>query len=227
MNTAIKLARAHFKLDFPKPMWLMLLIGAVMCAPNYPRIVAVMCMTMMIGSLLGIVRETRSEELFLTLPIRRRDAVKGQALFTSCIQLIYLSVCALFAVVALFIPFFGQPIAQAQPGIPGNIAFFGIALFSYGMFNLAFFPLYYCKGGATTPTSLFVACIVAILSAIGPYGIFEALAQTVPQVGGVLLSFDSSTLAWQLLMLFCGILLYVGLTAAGTSLAIKRYERGN
>ncbi len=226
MKTSLKLASAHFKLNLPKPLLLMFLMGGLMCAPSYPRIVVVMLFIMMLGSLLGVTRETRSEEMFLTLPIKRVDNVKGQALFTAGIQLIYLLCCAVGATVALFIPFFGKTIATSQPGLVANVAFFGIALIVYGVFNLAFLPLYF-KGGNATASSLFIACVVGILCAFATYGVFELLAQTVPQFGKVLLTFGADTLPWQFLILFCGAAVYAALTVWGTFFAAKRYVRGS
>ena len=71
MTTAIKLAKAHLKLNFPKPMAILFLMSLTMLAPHYPRIVSAMFFVMMISSALGITRETRSEELLLTLPAKQ------------------------------------------------------------------------------------------------------------------------------------------------------------
>ncbi len=227
MRTAFKLARAHFKLDFPKPMLIMLLMSVTMLAPNYPRIVVIMFFIMMMGSLLSVVRETRSEDMFLTLPIRRRDVVGGQTVYIVCIQTLYLLCCTVTAVVSMFIPFFGKTIATYQPGILANVAFFGISLAVYGAFNLVFLPLYYRKGSNVSAASLTIACLVGILVAILTYGIFETLAQTVPPIGKILLNFDVETLPWQFLFLIGGAALYAALTFFGTRLAEKRYMRGN
>lgn len=96
----------------------------------------------------------------------------------------------------------------------------------YGVFNLAFLPLYF-KGGNATASSLFIACVVGILCAFATYGVFELLAQTVPQFGKVLLTFGADTLPWQFLILFCGAAVYAALTVWGTFFAAKRYVRGS
>ena len=226
MTTAIKLAKAHLKLNFPKPLAILFLMSLTMLAPHYPRIVSAMFFVMMISSALGITRETRSEELLLTLPAKRSDLVKGQALFVFILQLVYLLCCAAAALAAMFIPFYGKTVAVAQPGMVGNLAFFGVALAVYGAFNFAFMPLYYIKNGKVSPATLLIACIAALVAGFAVYGIFELLAQFVPSVGAVLRSFDFGTLGWQLLVLLGGAVFYVGASALSVMLAVKRYERG-
>lgn len=224
MKTAIKLARAHFALNFPKAISLMFLMSAIMFAPNYPRIVVALFVVMPIMSLFGFIREHRTDDVFSGLPVRRADIINGQALFAVCIEMIYLALMAVFAVVTSFIPFGGGTIASTTVGINGTVAFFGVVFVAYGVFNAILLPVYF-KGGKSSPSASVLAALCSVLGALVPYLGAELLSYFSPFFYALFHSFDFSVIGWQLLVLFMGAAGFFALTYTGAFYAVKVYDK--
>ena len=219
MNRTLNVARVHLKFDVPKPMWLMLLMSGTMLAPNYPRIVSALLAVSLLSSVVGFIRENRAEEFLETLPVGRRDIIGGHMVTLAAIETIYILCMAVFDVIACALPFFDTSIAASAVGMTGTVAFFGVVFMTYGVFNLVFTVIYRRNG--RTPSSLALGLIVALIVCAVPYGIVEALVQTVAAVGEVFTSFSVEALPVQFAVLFVGIALFVALSALGVFLSDK------
>ena len=224
MKMAIKIARAHFALNFPKALALMFLMSAIVLAPNYPRIVVAFFVIMPITSLFGFIREHRTDDVFSALPVKRGDIINGQVLFAVCIEIIYISLMAVFAAVSAFIPFDGATIATTSVGMHCTPAFFGIVFFSYGIFNLVFLPIYF-RGGKSSPSRALVSVIIAVVCSLLPYAGEEILAVVSPFFKDVFYSFGSSVIGWQLVILIMYALVFAAGSVYGAILAVKAYYK--
>ena len=218
MKMAIKIARAHFALNFPKALALLFLLSAIVLAPNYPRIVVAFFVIMPITSLFGFIREHRTDDVFSALPVKRGDIINGQVLFAVCIEIIYISLMAAFAAVSAFIPFDGATIATTSVGMHCTPAFFGIVFFSYGIFNLVFLPIYF-RGGKSSPSRALVSVIIAVVCSLLPYAVVS------PFFKDVFYSFGSSVIGWQLVILIMYALVFAAGSVYGAILAVKAYYK--
>lgn len=222
MKTAFKQVKLHFALNFPKPMYLLFALGVLMLAPNYPRIVCAMFAIMLISSLLGITRENRSSDFMSSLPIKRSDIAKGQALFVMAVESIYFVCMAVFAVIACFVPFGESTIAETTVGMYGGVAFFGVMLAVYGVFNLVFFPLYF-RGGKCSPSSMLGGMFFGVVAGGIVYMIAEILSQSIASVNAVFTRFDSGVLLPQILILIAGLAVFAALSFVSIKLSEKTY----
>ena len=225
MKTAIKLARAHFELNFPKPIILMFLMSAIVFAPNYPRIVVACFVVMPVASLFGFIREHRTDDVFSALPVRRAVLINGQTLFAAVIEMIYVALMAVFALFSAFIPFGeGSTIIKTAVGMKCTPGFFGVVLSVYGVLNLVLMPVYF-KGGNATASRAFVSAVLAVLCALVPYALFETLSVIFPAVSAVFNSFGAPVIGWQLLILAMGSAVFVALTFLSAKLAVCAYKK--
>lgn len=223
MNNAIKITKANLNLNIPRPMWLMLFMAAVLCAPNYPRIVGALFIVSLLSSVLGFMRENRSQDFFETLPVTAKDIVMGRMFTIMAIELIYMLAMVLFDVIACFAAFDGGTIATTAVGLKATVAFFGVVFVVYGTYNLTFMSLYEGKG--RTPTSLALGIILGLLASVVPYGIIEALVQTVSAVGEALNTFSLSTLWIQAIVLAAGIGIYIGLSLLAVNIVTSKKKQ--
>ena len=223
MKRLLSQIKFHFALNFPLPLWLMMLLGSLMLAPNYPRMVAALFVVMLITSLLSVMRENRSNDMMLIMPIKRGEVASGQVAFIVVVQLIYIAFTAVFAIIAAFVPFNGSTLALTSVGMISSAAFFGVMLGVYGVFNLAFFPLYF-KGGKCSPSSMAVAVAVALICGGALYGIAETISQLVPGANAVFASLSLSVLPWQILTLAVGMGIYALTSLLAVKLSVKAYS---
>ena len=114
-------------------MFLMLLI------PNYPYLVSFFYTTLGIFFIFITARENHDAAFTLSLPLSRRDAVKGRMLLCLILEAIQLALSAL--VLPLHRVLLGD--LPNSAGMDANIALIGEGFLVFSLFNLLFFPTLY------------------------------------------------------------------------------------
>ncbi len=148
------------------------------------------------------------------LPVKKSDVVKARVLSMSILEIIQIAVAGVFVALSVVINPKGNVLIDA------NLAYLGCGLVLYGLFNLAFFPMYY-KTGHKIGIPLLVGLTVFTL--VG--GIIEVLVVMVPAAAKVLDGNSPSAMVSQIPVLVAGIALFAGLTWLAFRRAAMNFEK--
>ncbi len=213
----LKLFAKELKLNVPWGLYLFSLLVLVMLSPNYPAIVGVGYVVMLIFRYFQYVQVNRSQEFSMLLPVKRSDVAKSMVLVVVFMQIITL----ILAGICTFICKFVYPSGNIV-GIDSNFTFLGIACGCMGAFNFVFFPRYF-KTGEKFGLPIVCGLIAFLLF----YGICEITIQVFPTLTIALDSYNADFIWARIVAFLVGIVLYCVSTFVATKISIKRFERVN
>lgn len=189
----------EFKLASHPTTFIFLSFGLMMLIPSYPYYVAFFYICLSIFFIFLAGRENKDVFYMVSLPIRKRDAVKARCWMIAIIELAQIIISVPFAVISVKInPFGGNP-----AGIDANVAFYGFVFIMYALFNIIFIPMFYktaYKAGKS-----FLIAIIAIAVYIG---IVESLVWIPSPLRTYLDTTDPGRMMKQLPLLFAGAVLW-------------------
>ncbi len=189
----LKLARHPTLFIFP-------FLGTLLLIPAYPYYVAFAytCLSIFFVFLKG--NETKDILFTVSLPIRKRDAVKARFWFIAIIELFQILVAVPFAILSIAInPNGGGNVV----GIEANFAFFGLVFLMYALFNAIYLPMFY-RTAYKVGVPLCVAGAAITLYVVAA----EVLVQFVPALKESLDTTDPSRMLAQLPILVAGVAVY-------------------
>lgn len=203
-----------FRLAMHPTVFLFWLLSAMLLIPNYPYYVVLFYSSLSLFFVCLGGRENRDIEFSLMLPVRKRDAVRARICFAVISQAVQLMVAVPFAALRQ-----AMSVGGNQVGMDANIAFFGLALLLFGIFNLQFFTSYYRAPEKVGRT--FAASSVILFAVIA---VFETLTHTLPFFRLRLDTPDPAFLPEKLVVLAIGLAAYVLLTFIACRISEKRFE---
>jgi hypothetical protein len=211
----INLLYKEFRLVITTPYMALLLFALLLLIPNWVYFVAMMYI-LFIGWPNLFMSTTAMNDIRFTvmLPIRKRDVVKARVLSLATLELLQLAAGAVTAVINMNLYPAGNFLIDA------NIAFLGCVLVMYGLFNLAFFPLYYKRASKVGKPTL-IGTAAAILFAF----IIEALVLTSPTAARMLDGIAIDALIRQIPIFASGIVIFVALSFAAYKWAARNFEK--
>ena len=208
-----QLIKKEFILGWKWYNYLFFVFPLMLLIPAYPAFTAILYIFFFVTTLFPSFLTNNDFKFMTGLPIRRRDIVASKyfdVLFGQFGTLIL--AIPLAAIKVLILEKDGSPLLDP------NFAFFGLTLIEYTIFNLVFFRTYFTE--LKLPKSMLLAILTFFLSLALP----EILIQAIPPVRAVLDSTDPATVLWRLLVLFCGIAVYIGGNVLSFRIACKRFE---
>ena len=143
------------------------------------------------------------------LPVSKKDTVRAKILSIILLQLFYFAVAVVFGIIHNLL------YGSFTWFLHVNPLLYGVALATYAIFNIVFFPTYF-KTAYKYGKPLIVGVIVSGVFALA----FEFLALRVPEAAQFL---NSEDMLIQLGALFLGILLFVGLNWITINQSVKNY----
>ena len=172
--------------------------------------------TTTLKSMLGFVHPDGGQVDFFGLGFRENEAaIKARFLLVVAVELAQAAIAVPFALLRARLPVPGNAV-----GLDANLAFFGFAFLSLGIFNAAFFGVYYRDvrkvGKAFVTASSWVFAYMIVV---------EASCHLVPLFRDRLDTPDPAELGLKLAVLALGLLSYAGLTAAAYLKARRDFER--
>ena len=210
----MKLLAKEFRLCTHPTVFIMLGLSAMVLIPNYPYAVSYFYMTLAIYFVCLTGRENHDPTYTLTLPVSRREIVRGRMLFACCLeaaQLIFSGLCVWL-----------KTKISAEPNLAGldaNLALPGQGLILFGLFNLIFFPAWYKDiqkiGGA------FIKASVAVFLYITA-GVVATYA--LPFVRDRLDTPDPQFVTEKLIYLGITLAFFIAATLLAVRLSEKRFE---
>jgi hypothetical protein len=190
----------EFKLAAHPTTYLFLALGAMLLIPAYIYYVAFIytCLGVFFIFLAG--RENKDVLYTVSLPVRKRDTVKARCLMVAIVEMAQLLVGIPFAIIGILI----NPNPQGNiAGIEANMAFFGLVLIMFALFNLFFIPEFY-KTAVNVGKSLIFSSIVVTLYLVAA----EVAVQKIPYLKTHLDTTSPAMMLPQILVLICGIILF-------------------
>ena len=201
----------EFRLVLQPWMYLMaVLTSALLLIPQWVFFIAMMYFFFItMPNLIQGARASNDIGFSVMLPVRKRDIVKARVLSVVLLEVLQISTAVPFAVLH------GALYTEGNFLMNLNVAFFGMILVMYGLFNFIFFPIFY-KTAYKIAAPILPATLVAVLFAV----LAETLAVLIPALNGT----DCTSLVGQLPVLAAGIAVFALLTFFACRLSARRFE---
>lgn len=214
-DTQKALLRKEFLLTIPKPMYLYVLLACLVCVPNYPIVMGIWYVALLVFFIFQFSKENRDAEFTAALPVSRDDMLNARILTVVIIEALQFVVSAGFAGLGAWLFPEGNVV-----GLDPNPTFFGVALLSTAAFNLTFLPLFY-RTGYKTGWPMIAGC----LAFVGVYVTAELLVQLIPGARDIFDTLNPAMMGWQCIVLAAGLIGFVGLNVLAAGLARKAYQK--
>jgi hypothetical protein len=189
----------EFTLATHPTTFIFLFFGMMMLIPAYPYYVVFFYTTLALFFIFLTGRENKDVFYTVTLPIRKRDAVKARCWMVAILELAYILISVPFAVLSVHVNKAGN-----LAGIEANAAFYGLVFLLLALFNMIFIPTFYKTAYKAGTAFIFgsIAVVLFILAA-------EALVWFPSPLQAYLDTTAPGTFLKQLPLLLAGIILWV------------------
>jgi ABC-2 type transport system permease protein len=206
----------EFRLVISPLFFLTMLFGALLLIPTWVYFMAMMYFLFIAVPQIFVNAKAVNDIGFtVMLPVRKRDVVKARVLSIAVLELLQIASAAIFA--ALNIALYTNGNAWM---IDANIAYLGCVFIMYGIFNVAFFPLFY-KNAYKIGWPILVGLIVSFLFA----GAVEMLVMFLPAATHILDGNGGEALIRQLPVLVAGIVSFALLTWLACKKSARNFEK--
>ena len=207
--------RKELRLSLHPTAPMFLALSAMLLIPSYPYLVAFFYTGLAVFFTCLNGRENQDVFYSMLLPVAKRDLVTARTLFMVIFELAVLLLAVPFALLrqALGIP--ANPVGT-EPGV----AFFGLCLVQFAIFNGIFLPGFY-RTGEKCGRPFLLACVAQFVY----IGLVETSMHVVPYCKTVLDSAAPDLQAAQLPVLLAGMVLFAAVTWLACRSAQRRFAR--
>ncbi len=192
------------------------LCGALVLVPAYPYSIGMFYCLFSILITFGTARANNDHLFTAMLPVSRDHIVLAKhfdMIFPQMLTLLIAIPCAIISTQIL-------NKSGNIVGMDANIAFFGLTLTAYGIFNIIFLPWYFKTGYKVGwPMAAGIAAFVFL------WTVFEITIHSIPSLAGKIDSLDPSTVKYQLPVLLLGIIIYFGTLMISYRRSIRNFEK--
>ncbi|WPC40099.1 ABC-2 transporter permease [Clostridium sp. JS66] len=191
-----------------------LILSMMLIIPNYTYYVVFFYTGLAVFFTCLNGRENNDVFYTLTLPIAKKDIVKSRFAFVILLQLAQIIIAIPFAIIRQ-----NMPVPGNKVGMNANITLFGISLIMLGLFNYIFFKIYYKdvnKVGTAFAKSTIAITIYIVIA--------ETCVHALPFVRDYLNTKDPQYLAYKLIVLATGMIMYAFLTFVVYRKSVKAFE---
>lgn len=190
----------EIKLAMHPTTYLFMAIGAMLMIPSYPYYVAFVYTCLGIFFIFLSARENKDIFFTASLPVRKSDVVKSRVFTVAIVELLQLAIGIPFAIIGARI---NPNAAGNTAGIEANMAFFGLVLIMYALFNAIYLPLFY-KSAVKVGTPLVFASIAVTIYVVAA----EVAVQMIPFLKTHLDTTDPAMAIYQFPILIAGMLIF-------------------
>lgn len=190
----------EIKLALHPTTYLFMPIGAILMIPSYPYYVAFVYTCLGIFFIFLSARENKDIFFTASLPVRKSDVVKSRVFTVAIVELLQLAIGIPFAIIGIRI---NPNAAGNMVGIEANMAFFGLVLIMYALFNAIYLPLFY-KTAVKVGTPLVFASIAVTIYVVTA----ELAVQMIPFLKTHLDTTDPTMAIYQFPILIAGMLIF-------------------
>ena len=209
----------EFKLCLAPINYVYMSFAIMTLIPAYPRYVPFYFFCVSILHLFNNAMLNKDLEYSMILPILKKDIVKSRCLLVAVYELI----CALLSIPFSYLFTLIMPTGN-DAGIEGNVAFYGLVLILFSVFNFIFFTSYYKKAYKTGVSFVKATIAFWIIFMILEFPIWTKNVFNIP----FFLMLDSTDFACQirqLPILAAGIIIYFLGWLVTYKISAKRFEK--
>ena len=201
--------------------------------PNYPVYIGPFYISLSIFMTFGMNQVSHDTLYTVLLPVRKIDTVKARFLFCGMLEVVSI----FFAVIAGIIRYFAK-FPAPQSGIGITVAFLGLQLIIYSIFNIIFLCNVYKDPVKPGKLYLLAGIMYFVSYAICEFPVWAyfhakrtlteaqiAQGSFLARVGLGFYSMDSAFIGKQCLILLGGILIYTGTWVLTFNRAAKQFEK--
>jgi hypothetical protein len=181
--------------------YLFMAIGSMLMIPSYPYYVAFVYTCLGIFFIFLTARENKDIFFTASMPVRKSAVVKSRIFTVAIIELLQLAIGIPFAIIGIRI---NPNAAGNMAGIEANMAFFGLVLIMYSLFNAIYLPLFY-KTAVKVGAPLIFASIAVTIYIVA----VELSVQMIPFLKTHLDTTDPAMAMYQFPILIAGMLIFV------------------
>lgn len=211
------LLKKEIKLSTLLLTWLFLAFSTMTFVPGYPILCAVFFITMGIFQSFQNAREANDTVFSALLPVAKRDVVKGKYQLVMLIELLGFALMAVFTILRM--TFLSDVFIYRQNALMNANPFsLGMALVIFGLFNVVFVGGFF-KTAYKIGKPFVVYCVAAFLT----IGIAESIHHFPGLEAVNAFGFDHAVL--QMLLLLCGIILYISMTYLSYKKACRDFDK--
>lgn len=190
----------EIKLALHPTTYIFLAIGAMLMIPSYPYYVAYVYTCLGVFFIFLSARENKDIFFTASLPVRKSDVVKSRVVTVAIIELLQLAIGIPFAIIGIRI---NPNPAGNMAGIEANMAFFGLVLIMYAVFNAIYLPLFY-----RTPLKVGIPLVFAGIALTVYVVAVELAVEMIPLLKTHLDTTDPAMVAAQFPVLVAGIIIF-------------------
>lgn len=209
-----KLLKKELLLSMHPTAPIFLLLSMMLIIPNYPYYVVFFYTELAVFFTCLNGRENNDVFYTLTLPVAKKDIVKSRFAFVVLLELAQMIIAVPFAIIRQNMMLPGN-----QVGMDANIALFGLSFVMLGLFNYIFFRIYYKDVNKVGPAFVWSSIAVFVYMVIA-----ETCTHVVPFVRDYLDTKGTQYVAYKLIVLAVGAIVYAFLTYMVYRKAVKSFE---
>ena len=210
----------ELKLSVPVQTWIFVCLSITIAIPSWPSLISFFYPLAGLTVIFALGAANRDILYTSTLPIRKKDVVKGKVLLLSFMELLTIFIaipCGILKVILLS----GDSEGMEYPDLGINFATFGFVFFLFGIFNLIVLPWFYKKPEGKNSVPFIVGDFVTMFL----MGIIMAVFMAVPHAAEFINTFQGVALWTQLGILIIGMALFFLFTFLADKLAEKNFQK--
>ena len=210
----------ELKLSVPVQTWIFVCLSITIAIPSWPSLISFFYPLAGLTVIFALGAANRDILYTSTLPIRKKDVVKGKVLLLSFMELLTILIaipCGILKVILLS----GDSEGMEYPDLGINFATFGFVFFLFGIFNLIVLPWFYKKPEGKNSVPFIVGDLVTMFL----MGIIMAVFMAVPHAAEFINTFQGVALWTQLGILIIGMALFFLFTFLADKLAEKNFQK--
>ncbi|MBN2540081.1 MAG: ABC-2 transporter permease [Bacilli bacterium] len=206
----------EFKLSIHKFFWFIpILTGALLLIPQWVYLIAMMYFFWItIPNVYSTYNSQNDLAFCMLMPIKKEDYVKSKILSVITLELVTMLFGGVFAILNRVL------YHNTNFLLDLNLAYFGVVFLMFGLFNLAFYPIYF-KTAYRFGKATIVGNVVAILFALG----VELLVAFIPSLNQWMKASTSQELTFRVIFLLISFLMFAGFNYIAYKISAKRFER--
>lgn len=212
------LINKEIKLVVTPLTYMFALLSALVLVPDYPYMVSMGYCIFGILTTFNIARANLDNEFTANLPISRKNVVLSKYILVIYSELLQVLFCIPFALISTLVLY---PKGNSV-GMDANIAFLGLSVLLYAVFNVIFLPLYFKTGykmGVPTIISVTVYVVLAV--------VIEMVIAFIPQLKNTLDGISKEGLLIRIVVLVVSIVIFIVANILSYKKAVKNFEKVN
>lgn len=212
----IKLIKKELKLVLSPVFLIFTALVSMVAIPYYPAWVGMFYCLNSIQPLFSMAVANKDLEFSVMLPISRDDIIWARHFDVFFLEILHILAAIPFALLQLYV-------ISPDTGITGmmpNLAFFGMVLVAYSLYNLVFLPWHFKSAVKAVGPMLLGILVYGVM-----VGVFEVLIAVVPVLGQTLNSLSPEFLWARFVALAVGIAVYAATLLLSYKLSAKNFRK--